>query len=236
MPINQQYLIPGAMPVLAPFEAHRDLAENFSKNKNPMFALNPFQKGSVANAMDSFTPHGQIMRGLGIGGKGGQQGSAYATGEFDVPSFQARQDIQDFMRSSEENQRKDFESSIARGIENRKAAKEQENKAIFGPKLDATEVNKVPGFLASMAPKFASGADRGTLYGKALENAMREGKTSVDKMDEGIGAKGSATGLRNEAIPQFQAQQRFDPLTPANILHAGAANMVQGMNNKKGGK
>lgn len=195
-----------------------------------------YVKYSPMMMMDRFTPHG--MLGLGPSGKmgGKKNAGAYATGEFDVPSFQARQDIQDFMRSSEEQQQKDYAASVARGIENRKTAKDQENKAIFGPKLDATEINKVPGFLSNFAPKYASGADRGTLYGRALENAMREGKTSTEKMDESVGPKGSPTGLRNEAIPAFQPRQTFDPLTPAYILHAGAANMANQQNQKKGGK
>lgn len=219
------------MQMQNPFFGPSDFKEAAQNPTDPKQWL----KFSPMMVMDRFTPHG--MLGLGPSGKmGGKKGTSYATGEFDVPSYQARQDIMDFMRSSEDQQRKDYESSIARGIENRKVAKEQENKAIFGPKLDATEVNKLPGFLANFAPKNVSGADRGTLYGRALEDAMRQGKTSVDKMDEGLGAKGSATGLRNESIPQFSPRQTFDPLTPAYILHAGAANAAQQANSKKGGK
>lgn len=235
MPPNYNYLIPGAAPALAPFEAHRDLFQNFGQNKNPMFALNPLQRGSIANAMDSFTPHGQIIRAFG-GGKGGDKkgGSAYATGEFDLASDKSRRELVDFFQSSEDARRDDFDRQIARGMENRKAAKEQELKASFGPRLEATEANRLPGFLADKAPKLVSGADRGTRYGAALEGAIARGERSVPEMKMEVGAKGSPDGIKAENVPLYQSRD-FDPLTPAYLLHGQAQMQANQMNQPKKG-
>lgn len=238
MAINYGYLAPTPMGpagmFMGPLDAHKDLFKNFSKNKDPSFALNPFQRGSIVNTAESFTPHGQIMRAFGLGKGGGQQGTAYAANEFDIASAQARNDIEKYMRGTQAMQKQDYQDQIQRGIQERVATKMMENARKVGPNLKGTEVRGMPAWMKPSGPLNYSGADRGTLHGAALEDALKEGKMSTPEIKVELGAKGSPTGLAEEAIPKFQNKFLIDPLTPAAQLHAGAQMQAQAMNKPKG--
>lgn len=233
MQLNKSYLIPGAGPGLSVMDAHKDLFNNMSKNKNPGFAMNPFQRGSIARAMDSFTPHGMIMNGLGLGKGGGEAGSAYANGEFDIASYNARKQLTDFLRNGAAQQRSDFNDSVQRGIQNRTNTKLMENAREIGPNLKATNVKGVPSFLGQSGG-LVSGANRGTDHGAALEGAISEGKDSTPEIANTLGAKGTSRGLANEAIPKFKIQTNTNLLPDAQALHAGAQMQAESMNKPKG--
>jgi hypothetical protein len=173
--------------------------------------------------------------GFGLGGKN-KSPNAYATGQFDLASAGARSNLTNWLADQAGREKQDYRDQVRRGIENRVAVKEMENQRLAGPNLKATEIKNIPHFLKEGAPQFLSGADRGTLHGAALEEAMKEGKTEVDPIKVELGAKGTPTGLRNESIPRFQSSfGNFSSYLPdAGMLHAQAAQQAQNMNNSGG--
>lgn len=200
---------------------------------DPKFAFNPMKSGSIANAGLNVIAPGM---GFLMGGKGGgEKGTAYATGEFDIPSANARRFLEDYLKTSTSEQKRAFQEQVARGIENREAVKKMENARLAGPHLQATSVKALPQFLTGSSPQLVSGADRGTLHGAALQDAIGRGESSVPRIEVPLGAKGTPTGIAAESIPKF-APTNFQILTPADQLHAGAQMAANQMNQPKGAK
>jgi hypothetical protein len=175
--------------------------------------------------------------GTGLGANwlsGGKNPGAYATGNFDLASGAARKTIEDYEKGLKAGERTAYDEAVKRGTEARERAKLLELQQQAGPHLAATEVKAMPYFLRQgEGPMLYSGADRGTGYGAALEEAIQRGERTTPEQQITLGAKGTPTGIANEQAPRFRPLYTGTSLLPADILHGQAGAQAQQMSQGK---